>query len=202
MELIAKGAESNLFKDNGILIKERSKKKYRINEIDNKLRKKRTLSEGKILMKLKNEVNVPEVMKVDEKEFKIFMKFINGKLLKDLLSEQKIEDERLKNICVNLGIQIGKMHKLNVIHNDLTTSNIIVNENDVYIIDFGLSYVSERIEDKATDLVVLEHSLNVIGFEYLFAYIIEGYKTYEECDKILEQTKKVKKRVRYFEEED
>jgi len=191
-----------LFKDNGILIKERSKKKYRINEIDNKLRKKRTLSEGKILIKLKNEVNVPDVIKIDEKEFKIFMKFIDGRLLKDLLSEQKIEDERLKNIGVNIGIQIGKMHKLNVIHNDLTTSNIIVNENDVYIIDFGLSYVSERIEDKATDLVVLEHSLNVIGFEYLFQYIIEGYKTYEECDKILEHTKNVKKRVRYFEEED
>jgi len=202
MELIAKGAESNLFKDNGILIKERSKKRYRIDEIDNKLRKKRTLSEGKILIKLKNEVNVPDVIKIDEKEFKIFMKFIDGRLLKDLLSEQKIEDERLKNIGVNIGIQIGKMHKLNVIHNDLTTSNIIVNENDVYIIDFGLSYVSERIEDKATDLVVLEHSLNVIGFEYLFQYIIEGYKTYEECDKILEHTKNVKKRVRYFEEED
>jgi len=225
MELIAKGAESNLYKDGEILIKERLKKDYRITEIDEKLRKKRTLGESKILQKLKGELNVPEVIRVDDKNFKIFMKFMGGSLMKDLIKKDKEQTKReLKDIAVQLGKQIAKMHRLNVIHNDLTTSNIIISsfrsdiskagfeitngeEKKVYLIDFGLSYVSQRTEDKATDLVVLEHSLNATGIGFLAGDVIEGYKNiYEECndkkaDEIFKRMKEVKKRVRYFEEE-
>jgi len=225
MELIAKGAESNLYKDGEILIKERLKKEYRITEIDEKLRKKRTLGESKILQKLKGELNVPEVIRVDDKNFKIFMKFMGGSLMKDLIKKDKEQTKReLKDIAVQLGKQIAKMHRLNVIHNDLTTSNIIISslrsdiskagfeitngeEKKVYLIDFGLSYVSQRTEDKATDLVVLEHSLNATGIGFLAGDVIEGYKNiYEECndkkaDEIFKRMKEVKKRVRYFEEE-
>ncbi|PIV28815.1 MAG: Kae1-associated kinase Bud32 [Candidatus Altarchaeum sp. CG03_land_8_20_14_0_80_32_618] len=225
MELIAKGAESNLYKDGEILIKERLKKDYRITEIDEKLRKKRTLGESKILQKLKGELNVPEVIRVDDKNFKIFMKFMGGSLMKDLVKKDKEQTKReLKDIAVQLGKQIAKMHRLNVIHNDLTTSNIIISslrsdiskagfeitngeEKKVYLIDFGLSYVSQRTEDKATDLVVLEHSLNATGIGFLAGDVIEGYKNiYEECndkkaDEIFKRMKEVKKRVRYFEEE-
>ncbi|OQX20425.1 MAG: Kae1-associated kinase Bud32 [Candidatus Altiarchaeales archaeon A3] len=218
MELIAKGAESNLYKDGEILIKERIKKDYRITEIDEKLRKKRTLSESKILQKLKGEINVPEVLKTDDKNFKIFMKFIGGNLMKDIIKEyEEKQKKELKEVAVQLGRQIAKMHRLNVIHNDLTTSNIIISDNkgnkeenrekDVYVIDFGLSFISQRTEDEATDIVVLEHSLKVTGIGFLFEDIIEGYKNiYSECndkkaDEIFKRLKEVKKRVRYFEEE-
>lgn len=210
MELIAKGAESNLYKDKEILIKERIKKEYRIREIDEKLRKKRTLSESRILKKLKKEgVNVPEIKKVDEKNFKIFMKFIDGNLMKDIKKDK--DDKELRIIARQLGQQIAKMHRLNVIHNDLTTSNIIISNKEgkkAYIIDFGLSFNSQRDEDKATDLVVLEHSLNATGFEFLFDDIVEGYKMEyersglkEKAYQIFQRFEKVKKRVRYFEEE-
>ncbi len=217
MELIAKGAESNLYKDGEILIKERIKKEYRISEIDEKLRKKRTLGESKILKKLKNEkVNVPDIVKVDEQNFKIFMKFIDGNLMKDIDVENDKDKDDLTGIAKQLGRQIAKMHCLNVTHNDLTTSNIIIsNGNDeenkekkVYIIDFGLSFTSQRDEDKATDLVVLEHSLNATGFGFLFEDVITGYKEeYEKTElsqkaaQIFKRFKAVKKRVRYFEEE-
>lgn len=228
MELIAKGAESNLYKDGEILIKERIKKEYRIREIDEKLRKKRTLSESKILKKLKNEkVNVPDIVKVDEQNFKIFMKFIGGNLMKDIKVENDKDKDDLTCIAKQLGQQIAKMHCLNIIHNDLTTSNIIIRniiisniiisndeenkenkEKKVYIIDFGLSFTSQRNEDKATDLVVLEHSLNATGFGFLFENVINGYKeAYEKselsqkADQIFKRFEAVKKRVRYFEEE-
>ena len=52
------------------------------------------------------------------------------------------------------------MHSLNVIHGDLTTSNLMLRENSdsVVVIDFGLSFVSTLAEDKAVDLYVLERA--------------------------------------------
>ena len=35
---------------------------------------------------------------------------------------------------------------------NLTTSNFIKRKHDLYLIDFGLSFYSERIEDMATDI--------------------------------------------------
>ncbi len=215
MELIAKGAESNLYKDGEILIKERIKKEYRIREIDEKLRKKRTLGESRILKKLKKEgVNVPDIVKVDEQNFKIFMKFISGNLMKDIEVKDEKDKENLTAIAKQLGRQIAKMHCLNVIHNDLTTSNIIISndkenkEKKVHIIDFGLSFTSQRDEDKATDLVVLEHSLNATGFGFLFDDIVAGYKEeyeksklFQKASQIFQRFEAVKKRVRYFEKE-
>jgi tRNA A-37 threonylcarbamoyl transferase component Bud32 len=40
--LVAKGAEANLFLRDGVLVKERICKKYRIKEIDGRLRRLRT----------------------------------------------------------------------------------------------------------------------------------------------------------------
>lgn len=210
MELIAKGAESNLYKSGETLIKERIKKNYRITEIDDKLRKKRTLSEGKILRKLKGKINVPEVIRVDDTNFKIFMKFIEGNLMKDITNLEN--NLKIVDIAIELGKHIAIMHQLNVIHNDLTTSNIIINFTEestnkmiVYIIDFGLSFTSQRTEDKATDLVMLEHSLNTTGFGHLFDDVVKGYKEVyaaqkkdKEADEIFKRLKDIKKRVRYF----
>jgi len=47
---------------------------------------------------------------------------------------------------------------LGVIHGDLTTSNMIYKDDQIYLIDFGLSYVKTSIEDRAVDLYVLERA--------------------------------------------
>jgi len=51
-KLIAQGAEARLYQKDKILIKDRIKKSYRIEEIDNNLRKSRTRRESKVLKKL------------------------------------------------------------------------------------------------------------------------------------------------------
>jgi len=48
------------------------------------------------------------------------------------------------------------LHSDSIVHGDLTTSNIIVSEGGLYIIDFGLSYIRNNVEDFAVDLYVLE----------------------------------------------
>ena len=59
-----------------------------------------------------------------------------------------------------LGIQVAKMHSAGVIHGDLTSSNVMVSADKVFLIDFGLSQMKGNIEDKAVDLYVLEKALS------------------------------------------
>ena len=153
MKLIAQGAESKLFLDGNKVIKNRFRKTYRIKDIDDKLRKSRTKREAKILDKLEA-INfpVPELIKNNEKDT-LEMQYINGTLLKNILNKQN---------CIKLSKEIGEkvaiLHNNNIIHHDLTTSNMIFNKQ-IYFIDFGLSFFSTKIEDRAVDLHLLKEAL-------------------------------------------
>src|SRR6266540_2207324 len=86
-----------------------------------------------------------------------------------------------------IGTEVARMHLADIIHGDLTTSNMMLrcptflhntntssptelvrrdypsnNDKDEIVnqvlIDFGLSYVSTLVEDKAVDLYVLERA--------------------------------------------
>ncbi|MEK6875825.1 MAG: RIO1 family regulatory kinase/ATPase, partial [Nanoarchaeota archaeon] len=172
MKLIAQGAESRLFLDGNKVIKYRFRKTYRIKEIDNRLRKSRTKREAKVLDKLqKINFPVPELISSNEKDT-LKIKYIKGKLLKNELNSKN---------CVKLSREIGEnvaiLHNNNIIHHDLTTSNMIFNKeiyfidagkskisgiskkNEIFFIDFGLSFFSTKIEDRAVDLHLLKEAL-------------------------------------------
>jgi len=82
-----------------------------------------------------------------------------------------------------IGSEIAKMHKAEVIHGDLTTSNIMLRHPssrgraEIVLIDFGLAYVSNLVEDKAVDLYVLERAFSSThpASEPLFALVLQGY---------------------------
>src|SRR3989338_1656126 len=125
MRRIAQGAEAVLTKDENKIIKERIKKGYRIREIDENLRKFRTKREAKVIEKL---VGVsPELTKIDEENYKIEMEFVEGKLLRDYLDEKNYE-----KICNKIGENVALVHDKNIIHGDLTTSNMILKNDKIY----------------------------------------------------------------------
>jgi len=198
MKIIARGAESILYIKNGKLIKERIKKSYRIEEIDNKLRKYRTRKEAKLLNEAKRAgVKTPNVYDVDEKEMKIEMEFIKGDVLRDCL--EKIENR--EEICREIGRQIALMHDQNIVHGDLTTSNIIIHNGELYFIDFGLGEHSKRIEDKAVDLHVLKEALESKHFsiaEECWKNILKGYSVSKNFNEVVERLKDIEKRGRYI----
>ena len=164
-KLIAQGAEAKLFLENNLIIKNRFPKSYRIREIDEKLRIFRTRREAKILQKLeKINFPAPKVMKNDKKENLVIEK-ISGKLVKDIL------DSYYKKLCIEIGQKIAVLHNNSIIHGDLTTSNMISNK-EIYFIDFGLSFFSEKAEDKAVDLHLLKEGLES-----------KHYKIWEDCFK-------------------
>ncbi len=72
----------------------------------------------------------------------------------------------------------------------------------IYFIDFGLGYISKKIEDKAVDLHLLKQALEARHFknwEVLFKEVLKGYEDYKESNKVLERFKAVEKRGRYKE---
>jgi len=196
-KIITQGAEAIIYKINNKVVKDRISKKYRHPKLDLKLRKSRTKSEAKIMEKLKNIINVPKILADPGAGRMIHMQFIKGKKLSEHLDLLKNKYE----IAEQIGQEIAKIHDFNIIHGDLTTSNMIYQEkeNKVYFIDFGLGFHSERIEDKAVDLHLIRQALEAKHFKYweeLFDFIIKGY-TSKDKEKILEQLKKVEARGRY-----
>lgn len=75
------------------------------------------------------------------------------------------------------------MHDEDVIHGDLTTSNMLLRrspedgESDLILIDFGLSYISALPEDKGVDLYVLEKAFLSThpNTEALFEKLLKSY---------------------------
>ena len=194
MKIIKQGAEAILKLDRNVLIKERIPKNYRIKQIDEKLRKFRTKREANLLKK-SHFLYVPKVFNVDDKKMLIEMKFIKGKLLKDFIKENKNSE-----IFELIVVEIAKMHDNNIIHGDLTTTNIIIKATRPYFIDFGLGFISNKIEDKAVDLYLLKQALTSsfpLVSDKIFNKILGGYKSSKYHKEVFERLKKVEKRGHY-----
>ncbi len=199
-KILSQGAEAIIIEKEGMILKKRIKKSYRIPEIDEKIRKLRTRSEAKLLKKAYEVVPVPRIIGIDEKTKEIDMEFIKGKKLSESLDSFSLAKQ--KQICRKIGESVARLHDSEIIHGDLTTSNMIISEKDsrIYFIDFGLGFISHKFEDKAVDLHLLKQALEAKHFrhwEALFNEVLKGYKKSKNFKTVLERLKKVEKRRRY-----
>jgi TP53 regulating kinase-like protein len=215
-KIISQGAEAIILLSKNVVTKDRIKKSYRIPQIDEKIRKRRTKAETKLLTKASEIINCPKPQ--DSKDWdKIEMPFIEGQRLSEHLDNFPLAKQ--KQICKQIGESIAKLHEADIIHGDLTTSNMILQENKVirrdpklkgevdkeklgslYFIDFGLGYISRKFEDKAVDLHLLKQALEAKHFknwEELLEKVLEGYKKFKDSKIVLERLKAVEKRGRY-----
>ncbi|MEK6840389.1 MAG: RIO1 family regulatory kinase/ATPase [Nanoarchaeota archaeon] len=205
-KIIQRGAEALIFLDKydgnseTSIIKRRVKKSYRLTDIDEEIRKIRTRSEAKLLARASKIIDVPEIKNVSEDSKQISMEFIDGKKLSENLDLFPLEEQ--KKICNMIGQNIAKLHDSDIIHGDLTTSNMIFvknNENNdedkqivngekrgdkksvlskldyfkIYFIDFGLGFSSHKIEDKAVDLHLLRQALEARHFRHWEVLFVE-----------------------------
>jgi TP53 regulating kinase-like protein len=216
---IAQGAEAKLFKSEKSVIKNRIPKGYRLQILDERLRKQRTKREAKILEKAHKLIPVPKLIKSDEKNKKIEIEFIDGLKLSNNLNSL---DNNLK-LCKTIGQQIALLHDNNIIHGDLTTSNMIyvplnklsskpkalshkllnnaaqvsITDNPshmnfkVYFIDFGLSFESSKAEDKAVDLHLIKQALEAKHFAHYESF----WKAILEGYKLSKTSKETLKRL-------
>jgi Kae1-associated kinase Bud32 len=199
-KIIQQGAEANIIKIKDCIIKDRIKKSYRIPELDVKIRGRRTKSEAKLLEKASKIINCPApFLQPQIKNYsKLKMPFINGKKLSEHLDRFSLKKQ--KEICRVIGESVAKIHHADIIHGDLTTSNIILKNEKIYFIDFGLGFISHKFEDKTVDLHLLRQALEAKHFKNwkeLFDQVIKGYKKYKDSKIVLERLKAVEKRGRY-----
>ncbi|BFZ60757.1 serine/threonine-protein kinase bud32 [Saitoella coloradoensis] len=194
--LIKQGAEALAYKttfltpDTPALLKVRPKKEWRHPTLDARLTKHRVLAEARLLVKCKQAgVPVPGVYFIDEARGEVWMEWIEGRSVRDALqavdsgaeSEDTVGDAGKEGLFKSIGRALAVMHETEVVHGDLTTSNLMLTpapENKVVIIDFGLGSVSISEEDKAVDLYVLERAFASTHpkSEAQFEKVLEGYQ--------------------------
>ena len=212
-ELISKGAESNLYLVDYLeircILKYRVKKKYRVDELDKKIRRRRTIREVSIIQELdETGVPVPSVIYVNVDQNYFLMKYINGDRLRDALIEMKYNEKEVIEISRRLGAIIAEIHNKNISHGDLTTANIIVKKGvkriDLYILDFGLSERNIASEEKAVDIDLLYRVLEASHTQMkklIFDSFLKEYKKHvNNYNEIILRFNKIRKMGRYIEE--
>lgn len=219
-EIISQGAEAKLFigdyKGRKCIIKERFQKKYRHPELDAQLTKERMRAESKAISRCVSAgVLVPKLFYMDLNERRIYMEYFDKsitakKYINEYLATIEDTEKReklIKKLADRIGAVIGIMHANNLIHGDLTTSNILLDPKDgdefidynLVMIDFGLASYGHNAEQKSVDLYVLERAListhsSVLNF---FETILNSYKAnYSNCKETISKFEDVRARGR------
>lgn len=125
---------------------------------------------------------------VDYASHCIFMEEVLGSLtVRDHISSTQqsgsCTEQEMQQLARRIGQILAKMHDEDVIHGDLTTSNMLLScsldnvEPNLVLIDFGLSYISALPEDKGVDLFVLEKAFLSThpNTELLFEALLKSY---------------------------
>jgi len=214
-KIIRKGAEANLYYGHWfgkeVIFKYRIPKKYRIEELDKRIRTERTLNEARALIRVKKYgINVPQVFEIDTVNSTIVMKYVHGTKLKDILPN--LDDSKKQLYFNEIGRIIANLHKNGHIHGDITTSNIIITpEENIFLIDFGLHEYSDTIEDKSVDLHLFKRVLissHGKDYKYCFDAFLEGYRSeYKKIDStewkaIIKNIDAIESRGRYIKSEE
>lgn len=214
LKILKQGAEAKLYICNYLgrptLIKERFEKKYRQPELDIAITKERIKNEARAIVRCKTaDVKTPSLYLVDFDRRRIYMQhFENSITVKDFIINVFKKHEKngsgdapdsLDKVSVLIGQTVRKLHENNIIHGDLTTSNMLLiqkNENldendakwlqienlELVMIDFGLSFIDSSTEDKGVDLYVLERAIISTHNDYpaIFTKILDAYKSYSK----------------------
>jgi TP53 regulating kinase-like protein len=208
--LVKKGAEASLYlahwHGRKVMMKKRLPKKYRLLELDEQIKTYRTTHEPQLIHEAKKAgVSTPTIFLVDIKNATIIMEFIEGKQVKQLLSE--VSKSERQCLCFRIGELIGRLHKCGIVHGDLTTSNMILNsEGEIFFVDFGLGEKSKELEARGVDLHLMKRALQSTHFRFAkecFDTVIEGYSKVlgsETAKNVLDKIKEIERRGRYIAE--
>jgi TP53 regulating kinase-like protein len=197
-KIIKRGAEADVYlipwHKTMAISKLRNPKKYRNITLDNLIRVRRTIHEATMLNDVKTTgIKTPFMYFLDPKRAEIIMEYIEGENVKEILSPE---------IGFEMGKYVSILHNKNIIHGDLTTSNFIKRKDELYIIDFGLSSYSQRIEDMAMDIRIIKEilsSAHIQIFYQTYERFLKGYEltTNYNFNRILNVVKDIEARGRY-----
>jgi TP53 regulating kinase-like protein len=203
MEMIKRGAEAEIYLTEWygrkVIIKKRVRKGYRIKDLDDKIRERRTKREAMLMVAARKvEVNTPIIYDLIVKKKEIVMQYVSGQRIKDVI-DKKSENWQ-KKTCKEIGRSIACMHKNGLIHGDITTSNMILMKGKLYFIDFGLGMKNSNTENIGVDLHVLMEAFKATHKnKNLFKWVIEEYeKNFGNAKEIMKKIEDIVRRGRYM----
>jgi N6-L-threonylcarbamoyladenine synthase/protein kinase Bud32 len=189
-----RGAEAIVTFLNGNAEKRRVSKLYRVPALDKRLITERTRAEARLIAAARKG-GVPTPIMSDITADTIVMEQVKGTLLTQNLTEAAVH---------KAGRMIGKLHTSGIIHGDLTTSNMILRENDgtCVLIDFGLAQVNSEIEQRGVDVHVLFQTLESTApdcADVLKNAFTAGYaETFAEAAEVITREHEIELRGRYL----
>jgi len=142
-------------------------------------------------------VTVPLIFDVDIRNNRIVMEYIEGPTIKDALQQRIVNPIE---IAQEIGRIVARLHSNDIMHGDLTTSNMILKNSFIYLIDFSLGEKTSSFENKGVDLHLLKEALTSAHSDMpkLFKQVITGYKeVYADADSILMKVEDIESRGRY-----
>ncbi|KAF2201642.1 kinase-like protein [Delitschia confertaspora ATCC 74209] len=219
-EPLTQGAEALVYRTHFLtpqtpaVLKYRPPKPYRHPTLDKRLTKARLLAEARVLVKCRREgVSVPAVLGADWEGGWLVLEYVGGGTVRGVLDgwvhrlpelsregnsetisegrKKSEEEEALWELMRKVGRAVGRLHEIGVCHGDLTTSNLMVRDEeeytenetnlppsgDIVLIDFGLATQTIQDEDRAVDLYVLERAFAAThpAAEPLFQEVLRTY---------------------------
>jgi len=203
-KVLYQGAEAKIciskYLNKDVIKKRRITKSYRIKDIDRKLISSRTKQETKLISEARLQgVSVPIIYDVNLDDGIITMEYVKGKRVKDILND--LSENKRKKLCYKIGKNVAKLHNADIIHGDITTSNMILSNRIVHFIDFGLGEKNSEIESKGVDLHVLMEAIESTHSKYsnCFDYVLDGYKKElkNDANLVINKINEIVKRGRY-----
>ncbi|XP_048203447.1 EKC/KEOPS complex subunit TP53RK [Perognathus longimembris pacificus] len=192
LELVKQGAEARVFRGHfqgrAAVVKHRFPKGYRHPALEARLGRRRTVQEARALLRCRRAgISAPVVFFVDYASNCLYMEEIEGSLtVRDYIQsimEAEKTPQSLFALARRIGQVLARMHDEDLIHGDLTTSNMLLKppleQLDLVLIDFGLSFISGLPEDKGVDLYVLEKAFLSThpNTEPVFQAFLKSYST-------------------------
>ncbi len=154
-------------------------KQYILKEIKRKFIKKdfnKVKSEGEILSTLDNPF-IPKIIDVIENEitYACVLEYIKGKTVEEVIFEDKyvFSLDEIYKIGIKIINIVKYLHSKNIVHRDIRVPNVILNENNVYLVDFGLARFINNKKYRVED------DFSYIGHLLLHLY----YTSYESINK-------------------
>lgn len=224
--LLQQGAEGKLYlttyQGQRCLVKERFAKAYRHPDLDRQLTRERMRAETKAIQRCQAAgIAVPKILHMDLETRRIHMEYfehsctVKHYILSELAGHVDAA-QLLTKLGDRIGHVIGQMHQNNIIHGDLTTSNMLIDpkttanagaavhantDYQLVMIDFGLAHYHTSAEDKGVDLYVLERALlstHSAVMPQLFDDVLSAYQrsNADGCSEVIVKFEDVRARGR------
>jgi len=200
--LLKRGAEAEIRKvmwmGRPAVEKCRLPKRYRLPALDDALRRSRIRTEAKLMAEARAVgVSVPILYDIDLVGHRLVMEHVDGFTAKAILDQGGAVAHE---VCKGIGEALARLHRADLVHGDLTTSNMILRGGRLVLIDFSLGEKTGSVEAKGVDLRLLKEALmsaHALGPEY-YRNVVSAYRRrYRRAAEVLAKAKEIEERGRY-----